>query len=57
MSNKFHWGVLTIIVLLIFAGIALKLENIGPTVNPYLSGPSVFNKRKETVSLPKYSIK
>ena len=46
MSNKFHWGVLTIIVLLIFAGIALKLENIGPTVNPYLSGPSVFNKPK-----------
>ena len=57
MSNKFYWGVLTIIVLVIFGGIALKIENIGPTFNPCLSVPSVFNKRKETVSVPKYSIK
>ena len=47
VSNKFHWGALTIIfVLVIFAGIALKHESLGPTVSSFNLCPSLHPLQK-----------
>ena len=44
ISNKFNQGALTaIIFLVIFAGIALKLENVGPTFSSFNPCPSLLS--------------
>ena len=43
-----------------FASVALKLEKVGPIFsrfNPYSSLPSVCNRRQETLSMPKNSLR
>lgn len=48
------------IFLVSFAGIALKLEKVGPIFSSFNSCPSIlairYNRREETVSMPKYNI-
>ena len=59
-TNKFHQGALTIIYLVIFAGVALKLERRWPNFfkffNPY---PQILairsDRRQESASMPKYN--
>ena len=56
---KFNQGTPTIIIfLVIFAGIALKLENVYPTFSSFNPCPSRIrcNRRKGTFSKPKLAL-
>ena len=65
VSNKLHnQGALTMIIMgVIFAGLALKLEKVGPKSNfkcfvfEFQSMSIFARKRQETVLMPKYSLK
>ena len=58
LPNKFHQGALTTKLWLIFAGVALKREEVGTSfqvsihVHPYHPGLTIFcDPRQETVSI------